>query len=127
MVGSGEEGVSGNMRIATWESIIAKFTDAAKTRIKRSVLRELRQMSHWNYRIIHHPDSEGTPLFGLHEVFYDDAGGESWTESAIVVADSLEEMTEIITKMIPDAVKKDVIDRSKPVEEAKDECSGSTT
>lgn len=31
-------------------------------------------MTTWNHRLVRHPDDDGTPLFSLAEVFYDEDG-----------------------------------------------------
>jgi YD repeat-containing protein len=60
-------------------------------------------MSHWNYRIVRYADDQG---FGLHEVYYDDAGQpKSMTDKAVPFVCEVEEGPEGISAGLERALK----------------------
>lgn len=67
-------------------------------------------MSHWNYRVVTRQGVNGDPLYGVTEVYYDDAGkpnmwvGEpetGWYDTLGDLVESLENMLEDISKGRP--------------------------
>jgi len=69
-------------------------------------------MMTWNYRIIHHNEDES--YYGLHEVYYDENGAiDGWTEDALIVGDTKDEILETLAMMKSDIEKHDVILLSK--------------
>lgn len=79
-------------------------------------------MGHWNHRVVRRILIEaGEPVewFGIHEVFYDHAQGESnpklgWTEEPISVeGESVEELRETLVRMILALDKPVIIDNEK--------------
>jgi hypothetical protein len=54
----------------------------------------------WDHRVvrkIHH----GEQSLGIHEVFYDEDAGTSWTEDPVeVVGDSIEDLRETLERML---------------------------
>lgn len=40
----------------------------------------------WNYRLMKTRESDGSDVWGVHEVYYDDLGGvKSWTENSVSI------------------------------------------
>lgn len=60
----------------------------------------------WNYRVVHTGDE-----YGIHEVYYDPTG---WTvEPVPVVADSVEDLRDVLNRMLA-ALDKPVIEDESP-------------
>jgi hypothetical protein len=55
-------------------------------------------MGHWNYRVIKKIAEDGTPVYQIHEVYYDDNGNrEGWTEDPVLLyGEYLDELREDI-------------------------------
>ena len=59
-------------------------------------MKELPPMSHWNHRVMKHPD--GT--LGIHEVYYDkDGKPQDWEEFPSVMGETKKEMTDDLKHM----------------------------
>ena len=52
----------------------------------------------WNYRILKTQDADGSPLWGVHEVYYNKAGEvEGWTERSVsIVGDTWKELHDVL-------------------------------
>lgn len=59
----------------------------------------------WNYRVIKHESLDET-VYGLHEVYYDKKGKPNgYTENAVAVGDTVEELKEVLKMMLSDITK----------------------
>lgn len=71
-------------------------------------------LSTWNYRVVRQQHGDEV-LYGIHEVYYDDTYGTGWTvEPVAPVAESVEELRDVLAKMAtaPDSeVIDDPVDR----------------
>jgi len=62
----------------------------------------------WNYRILKHMDDK--PWYGLHEVYYDkEYKIVNYTNDAIVVGDSVQEILRALKMMLKDASTNTVV------------------
>lgn len=68
-------------------------------------------MSHWNYRVIRHKESDGSDFFAIHEVHYDDDGNPvSYTENGTAPgASTLEGVWAVLEAIMADVVKPDAV------------------
>lgn len=66
-------------------------------------------MTHWNYRVMIHPDVKGDEVYqAIHEVYYDDDGKVTgWTDSPISVGG--EDVAWVLDRM-REALEKPVLD-----------------
>ena len=58
-------------------------------------------MSHWNHRVFRREWEDGTVLYGLHEVYYNDDGSIHGytTEPVELQEETVEELREVLTRM----------------------------
>lgn len=64
----------------------------------------------WNYRILRHPNESDEEVYGIHQVYYNDAGEViNWTERPSIVGGSIEEILRVL-EQIRDATFKPIID-----------------
>lgn len=58
----------------------------------------------WNYRILKHKDKKYGDWFGLHEVYYNEDGSiNSYTQDAIAIGESAQEVRNVLRQMLEDA------------------------
>ncbi len=68
-------------------------------------------MSHWNHRVMHKLESDGSHSYTIHEVYYDvDGAVTGWTENGIApYGETLEELRSDLKRMVK-ALSKPVLE-----------------
>lgn len=66
---------------------------------------------HWNYRVTRERLDDGSYLFALREVYYEDDRPVAWSaEPDSFVGESAEEVTDSLSKALVSALGRDVLD-----------------